>query len=402
MTETIVPVENAESVTKNDYWQQWLDAFKQIWPIYLSTHIVFFILTYLSNLFLVGNFSTRVIGLHMMIDTWGHWDTGHFVFIATHGYDAPWRTAFFPLFPLFMRGVTFLTKDPVVAGLIVANLATLVLFMVLYRLVQEDFGQEVAWRCVLYLAIFPTAFFLLAPYNESIFLCLTLLSFYQIRRGEWWWAGLFGMLAALTRSIGILIFVPFFYEYLRQHDFTFKKIRLDIVSCLLIPVGLGLFALYCDIRFHDPLSFSQAQSVWNRTLRVPGEGFAVSLKHIVRDALHHQVLNFASIHNVIDLTTGLLILCTVVLSFVGPWKFRRDRWAYPFYGGTLYLFLILFPSTGILPLQSLSRLLLEVFPAFIVLASMGKKAQFNLYYGMISGAVLCFMLLQYLAGYWIV
>ena len=70
-----------------------------------------------------------------------------------------------------------------------------------YRLVEEDFDQERAYRTVLYLSVFPTSFFLAAAYNESLFLCFSLLSFYEMRHGRWWLAGLFGFLAGLTRPV---------------------------------------------------------------------------------------------------------------------------------------------------------------------------------------------------------
>jgi len=65
-------------------------------------------------------------------------------------------------------------------------------------------------------------------------------------------------------------------------------------------------------------------------------------------------------------------------------------------------FLLLFPGADTFPLQSLSRLILEVFPAFLVLAAMGKNRQFYLYYLVLSVSLLSFMLLQFLSGHWIV
>src|SRR5215210_3669119 len=34
------------------------------------------------------------------------WDAGHYLAIATHGYDQPLRAAFFPLYPLLSRAIT--------------------------------------------------------------------------------------------------------------------------------------------------------------------------------------------------------------------------------------------------------------------------------------------------------
>lgn len=379
-------------------WQKWFLAFKQIWPVYLATHLAFLILTYLASLFSVENFSEKALSLSTLLDSWNRWDTSHFTTIATKGYDIGLRAAFFPLYPLLERGLMLLTRDPFVAGLIISNLAMLGLFVVLYRLIEEDFTAELASRTVLYLAVFPTAFFLAAAYNESIFLCFALLTFYHIRHSQWWWAGLFGLLAALTRSSGLFLLVPFCYEYLRQHRFQIKTVRFDILSGLLIPAGLGIFAIYCYLHYHDLFAFSHAQSAWNRASDFPWKGFTHSLAIIAK----RGVLTFDSMHNIIDLTAGLFMLCLTIFSFVGPWKFARDLRVYALYAAAFYLFLILFPASGGFPLQSLSRQVIELFPAFIVLAAIGKRVQFNLYYLMLSGAMLCFMLLQFLTGRWIV
>ncbi len=315
--------------------------------------------------------------------------------IATQGYTPWWETAFFPLYPLLERAGALLIGDPFVAGLIVSNAVGLVMLAVLYRLVEEDFDQECASRTVLYLSVFPTAFFFAAGYNESLFLCLVLLSFYHMRHGRWWLAGLFGLFASLTRSAGLLLLVPFCYEYLRQHYFKLEKIRLDAISALLIPAGIGIFAGYCAFQFYDPLAFVHAQGVWRRSLRFPWHGAKEAITFITT----HSVLSFSSIHNMIDLSAVMLMLILVILCF---WKFPRHLWAYSIYAATTYLFFLLVPSTGDHPLESFSRLALEVFPAFIVLAIFGKKQQFHLYYLVLSLSVQSFMLLQFLTGHWIV
>ncbi len=373
----------------------WYAVLKRVLPVYIAVHLAFLILTYLATLFILPNYSPRSLGLYTLLHSWFRWDSGHFVLIATQGYTPWWETAFFPLYPLLERAGALLTHDPFVAGLIVSNAVGLVMLVVLYRLVEEDFDEECASRTVLYLSVFPTAFFFAAGYNESLFLCLVLLSFYQMRHGRWWLAGLFGLLASLTRSAGLLLLVPFCYEYLRQHYFKLEKIRLDAISALLIPAGIGIFAGYCAFQFHDPLAFVHAQGVWRRSLRFPWHG----AKEAVTFITTHSVLSFSSIHNMIDLSAVLLMLILVILCF---WKFPRHLWAYSIYAATTYLFFLLVPSTGDHPLESFSRLALEVFPAFIVLAIFGKKQQFHLYYLVLSLSVLSFMLLLFLTGHWIV
>lgn len=391
-------IPDTEQTRRRDDWREWLASFQHIFPIYLATHIAFFILTYLVNLFFLDNFSNKALNVGDTIAYWNHWDTSQFTAIAQRGYDATWSAAFFPLYPLLEASLTPIFHNPYYAGLLISNLATLGLFTVLYHLVHKEFDGEMAGRAVLYLAVFPTAFFLSAAYNESLFLFLAVFSFYHIRRGHWWLAGLCGLLASLTRSAGVCLLIPFCYEYLRQHEFNLRKIRFDVVGGMLIPTGLGLFMLYCYYKFHDLLAFSHAQAFWQRRLTLPWQGFSDAFTVISK----HEVLTFDAIHNVIDVSAGLFMLVLLVLCFVGPWHFSRDRVVYGLYGVCFYLFLILFPSASVFPLQSLSRLVIELFPVFILLAVLGKRPTFNLYYLTISTSILTFMLLQFLMGRWIV
>ena len=43
--------------------------------------------------------------LSLIFNTFGQWDSGWFIRIADHGYDVKQSSAFFPLYPLVVRGV---------------------------------------------------------------------------------------------------------------------------------------------------------------------------------------------------------------------------------------------------------------------------------------------------------
>ncbi len=317
-----------------------------------------------------------------------------------YGYQKAAQTAFFPLYGLLERVLLPLTHNPLVAGLIISDIAGFFLLVVLYQLVREDVDEERANRTVLYLSLFPTAFFLAAGYNEALFLCLAVLSFYNMRHGQWWLAGLFGFFASLTRSAGIFLMLPFCYEYIRQHEFTIKRIRFDIVSGGLIAAGLGVYALYCYYKFHDFLAFSHAQVQWNHHLEPPWYGIIGSITAISQSG---GLIGFQAMRNLLDLVPDLMMLVLIVLIFVGPWRLPRSMWSYGLYAAVVYLFLQLFPvgGTGLFPLQSVGRYLLELFPAFIILAAFGKSRMFHMNYLVISGALLFFLLTQFLTGHWV-
>ncbi|GAC1393918.1 MAG: hypothetical protein NVS4B11_31530 [Ktedonobacteraceae bacterium] len=380
--------------------QKWLKATISILPVYIAVHIAFFLTTCLSYLFTHRDFDGSTVPFHALPEAWHHWDTGYYMVIAKFGYQKVEQSAFFPLYALLERVLMYLTHNPLVAGLIISDIAGFFLLIVLYQLIREDFDDERANRTVLYLSLFPTAFFLAAGYNEALFLCLTLLSFYNMRHGQWWLAGLCGFFASLTRSAGVFLLFPFCYEYLRQHAFMIRRIRFDMVAGVLIPAGIGVFSLYCYYRFHDFLAFSHAQAHWHHLFEPPWYGMLGSLKAISESG---GLIGFQSIRNVLDLVPDLMMLVLIVLLFVGPLKFARSLWSYGIYAAVLYVFLQLFPvgGTGLFPLQSVSRYLLELFPAFIVLAAFGKYRMFNMNYLIISGALLFFLLTQFLTGHWV-
>ena len=113
------------------------------------------------------------------------------------------------------------------------------------------------------------------------------------------------------------------------------------------------------------------------------------------------LLSFWALRNILEVGADLFILSLIVLSFIGPWKFPRHLWSYSIYAVTFYLFLQLFPVKNAFPLESTARYMLEIFPAFIVLAGVGKSRMLNLNYLVISGALLFFLLTQFLLGHWI-
>jgi len=379
-------------------WMKWYAAFKNILPTYILIHLAFFVITCLAVLFTLKDFSPQSMSISTLWQSWLHWDTINFRAIAANGYTMSRLTAFFPLYPLLERSLTFLTHDYLIAGLIISNLSGLGMLVILYRLVQEDFDHERAARTVLYLSVFPTAFFFAAAYSESLFLFLALLNSYHMRHGPWCLAGLCGFLAALTHASGLLLLLPFCYEYLSQHDFKLKTIRFNILSGLCIFAGIAVFAFYCYFRFHDPLAFSHAESFWNRKLSLPGYAVLRTIHAII---INPGFLNFQALRNILDLAPDAFIFVLVILGFVGPWKFPRNLWVYAIFATTFFLFPQLFPFAGLYPLESIPRYMLAVFPAFIVLAGAGENRTLNMGYLMISGSILFFLLTQFLTGHWI-
>lgn len=397
-------------------WRNWYEALKGILPIYIAIHLAIFVTSCLAFLFTVKDFSPQGLPIATLWQQWHYWDTSNFSHIALYGYYQLHVAGFFPLYPILERLVMFVTGSPLVAGLIISNVAGLFMFTALYRLVKEDFDGNRAYFTVLYFAIFPSAFFFSAAYSESLFLCLAVLSFYHMRHGRWWLAALFGFLASLTRPDGMFLLAPFCYEYLsrlwqQQGETTpslfskgqiirlVKGIRLNILIGLCIPAGIALYAGYCYFRFQDPLAFVHAHAAWNRTLHFPGWGILKSIKAIT----YASFLSFLTMRSAIDLGADLLMFVLIVSIFIGPWRLPKSMWSYGIYAAIIYLYLQLFPVGNTdYPLESMSRFVLEIFPAFIMLARISKYRTLHLSYCMVSGAIFFFLLTQFLTGHWVI
>ncbi len=393
-TDGALPVNSHATPTGSpSFWHKWYGAFKQAFPVYFAVQTAFLVIACLSFIFTTQDFNANQIPLHAFWQVWYRWDTGHYMYIAMYGYTDAWRTAFFPLYPLLERALMFFTHDALLAGLLISHLAGLVMLVVLYQLVREDFDEECAQRTILYLSLFPTAFFFAAAYTESLFLCLILLSFYNMRHGQWWLAALFGFFASLTRSAGVFLLLPFCYEYLCHCQFQWKKIRISVMSAVLIPAGVGVFSLYCYMRFGDILAFSHAEAHWGRQLAVPWWGIENALLTVVGN----HPLSWPALHTLLDLGPTLFILALIILSMIGPWRFPRTYWSYCLYAAIVYLFILLFPvNWAAYPITSYGRYMLGVFPAFIVLAKLGKYRLINLTYLMVSGSTLVCLLMLFL------
>lgn len=383
-----------------------------VFPLFVVTRIVFLLLTYFGViLFSVPKYSLKALALDMLVHGWYRWDAIRFTTIATKGYLDLSYAAFFPLYPWLMRILSIpFHGSAFVTGMVISNVALLGTLLVLYRLVETEFDRETAKKTVLYLAIFPTALFFFAAYNESLFLLFLLLSFYALRRGSWWLAGLCGGLATLTRSTGLLFGVIFLYEFgrqvlpLLQQAWRQKQVgnalRLlsGLPALLLIPLGLGIYAYYLNQRFHDSLAFSHAQAYWRYGFSPPWSGPVWTLNFMAKTPPY----TFFMAHNIIDMTALLFSLVLIILCFVGPERFRIDQWSMPLFCLLALLFPLFFPGHPFDPLASTQRFVLELFAVFIVLARYGRRAWLDQAYMILALPMLAFFTLQFLLGYWTV
>ena len=79
---------------------------------------------------------------------------------------------------------------------------------------------------------------------ESLFMLLILLSLFFFEKSQFWLAGLFGGIATMTKTPGILLFAGYGLVFVEKFIKT-RKINWNWLGIVLIPLGLlGVFGLY--------------------------------------------------------------------------------------------------------------------------------------------------------------
>ncbi|GCE11293.1 mannosyltransferase family protein [Tengunoibacter tsumagoiensis] len=308
------------------------------------------------------------------LQAWWRWDVVHYVDIASKGYIHLYDTAFFPFWPLLMHVVGALfggspTAD-YAAGLLLANLWYYLALVFFYELVSTEFEPAVAKIALFYLSFSPFSLYFFAGYTESLFLFLSLLIFWLLRRGrplDWWLAGLCGFVATLTRSTGIALAVPFLVLagqrfWLEQPD---RRIRWRELVNALLPICLLGLALLTYMAYlwqtrGDPFLFSKQEEIgWQRHLTFPWTGIVSAVLIIFTSpggAFNVQDIIFTII--------PLIVLC------VG-WK--RLPWHYSLFALTMILFFLSHPAANKLPLASAPRYMQAVFPITIIFALWARR-----------------------------
>jgi hypothetical protein len=140
------------------------------------------------------------------------WDGGWFLRVAegypsgyTYGADGTLQgneLAFFPLYPMLIRGLSTLGLEPGFAAITVSWLASIGAAVALHLLGTSLYGRRAGWALVAICCAAPMSVVLSMAYSESLFLALVAGMFVAAHRQVWWAAGLLGLGAALTRPTG--------------------------------------------------------------------------------------------------------------------------------------------------------------------------------------------------------
>ncbi len=309
------------------------------------------------------------------------WDGGYYLSLAAHGYPAHAASAaanhaglafyaFGPLYPALVavtHAVTGLAYEP--SAELVSTAALAVALAAMWKLLDLDLGARAADAACVMLLAWPSAFFLVATYPESVTLAVVTVSFLAARRGHFVAAGLLAAVAVAGKSYLVVLLVALAMEvWSAPRDRASWRAGRDLewlspprvtagrMAAIAAPTVAFLVAwvAYQRARFDEWFPFIRSQAIWNRHLGGPWN----SIGRAVNDLVHLRLLDTSteSIVELFDLVTVILLAVAAVIAFV---RIRRS------YGVLLGLAWCVFTFQTIL--QSQSRDVLVLFPFFAAL-----------------------------------
>ncbi len=206
------------------------------------------------------------------------WDSAYYMDIAKYWYSlGPEHWAFFPLYPILLKITSMplrsiLGIDPAlaVAGFLVNHVLFGISVILLHKLTYALYQDErLAFLTCLFYSMYPGSFFYSAIYSEALFMALMLGSLYCLEGDRWLISAFLASLASLTRSIGVLLFIPILERALRSKGrsrlFGLCMSSLPIISSFLwffyagtVTGDWGLYlhvqSKYWGVRFQEPIS----------------------------------------------------------------------------------------------------------------------------------------------------
>jgi hypothetical protein len=299
-----------------------------------------------------------------LVGVWQRWDACWYSKIAAFGYEpAELSVNFWPLFPVLTGGVARLLGGSVaLGGLVVSAIAYIAAMVGLFRLVARDVDEVVARRTMLLITIFPSAFFLFAPFTESLFLALSVWTIVEARERSWLLAAVLGALGALTRIQGVFLALPIGWEALvasglvawrprtARPSVGWRSLVEGVLASFGPVVGFASFIGYtAAIAGQTPLD---TQDAWGgKEFFPPWEVVDAAWRWTIERADPLQGLNLALL-----VVFGILLVACL----------RRLPMSYTLFA--LPQFVLLATRIQPTPLTSTNRYLLAIFPAFVVLA----------------------------------
>lgn len=308
-----------------------------------------------------------------LVAPWHRFDSSHYLGMAQDGYSHAAFTAFAPLYPLVVGAL-----DRLIGGLVGGNFVLLgmlvnlalsaAMTIALHQLAAAHFADARRPVSVVLLVLtFPTAFYLIAPYTESLYLLLVVSVFLALQRRWWLTAGLLSVLAVWARFHGIILIAPLVWAaashvWQQPADRRLREAVRVLPAALGAAVGGATLMLFIRLQGFGDFTATTG-SAWTTAVTLPHVPLLTYLDRAVSGlALWHE-------HETVIMIAIMTALCVIA----GAQALRGQmRVEYVLYAAATLLLSLSLSFEG-RQYQSTFRHLLLLFPCFFVLAGMLKS-----------------------------
>ena len=215
-----------------------------------------------------------------LIDVALRYDAQWYLTIARDGYGGtlagPYfdmRPNFMPLLPLLVRAVGSLGLELVTAGLVIANLCSVVGLACFHQVVARQSSARSATVSLWVVALFPTSFFLSSVYSEGPLLAFTMGAWLAALAKRPALAGVLALGATLTRPLGGIVLIPLAIVAWQQRS-TIRSAASALVAASVPSIlGLGGYLWWAQRTWGDALMITRTQAAYRSETAWPWAAF---------------------------------------------------------------------------------------------------------------------------------
>jgi hypothetical protein len=311
------------------------------------------------------NYADKLIpksALRPMLDVLTSWDGAWYLKIIEHGYprhvqpnvtfDVPdARAAFFPAYSTLVRlSDHVLPGHEVVAALFVNFVLGAVAVLLVGLIARRLYGDAIAEKSMVLMAMFPGAFVLSFAYSEALLIVVAAGCLLCLMDQRWLAAGVLAALGTAARPNGLALVAACAVA-------AFLAIRRDrawrsLVAVVLAPVGFVAFQVWVGIHAGETgVWFRVQREAWKEGTSFGFTAISRSLKAFVHP-----------LSSPTDVVTAASVVAMLILVWF-LWKYRLPWPQIAYIAGVLALMLL--PST----VTARPRFLYTAFPLFICAAA---------------------------------
>ncbi|XP_054724420.1 GPI mannosyltransferase 2-like [Uloborus diversus] len=299
-----------------------------------------------------------------LLSGFSRWDAQYFLHIALYGYTHENTLAFFPLFPISLRGTTKIISTSflgildelncaLISGVFINSIFFALSAVFLYKLTNCIFQSEIlALSSALTYCFNPASIFFSALYSESLFACLTFGGLWALERGNHFTGVIALSLSAAVRSNGVMSFgfvgylllkLHFKYRYKFTHYYSpdfihiLKTILVISIYAVIFIIPFASYQLYCYLLFctsylpESDMPEVVADFVTKYDLKLPSDpskwcswNIPMSYSYIQSRYWDVGFLNYYVVKQVPNFLLAAPIFTIIILSFVKYFKQNKS------------------------------------------------------------------------------